>query len=45
MNLHENPELFADAVTIIAQQMNLSEIYVEKDYWVALALQRILPAP
>ncbi|SFF14716.1 nucleotidyl transferase AbiEii/AbiGii toxin family protein [Spirosoma endophyticum] len=45
MNLHENRELFADAVTITAQHMNLPEIYVEKDYWVTLALQRIFMSP
>ena len=45
MKLHENRELFADAVTITAQQMNLPEIYVEKDYWVTLALQRIFTSP
>jgi len=45
MKLHENRELFADAVSITAQQMNLPEIYVEKDYWVTLALQRIFTGP
>lgn len=41
MKLHEDLELFADAVTITAQHLNLPQIYVEKDYWVTLALQRI----
>jgi predicted nucleotidyltransferase component of viral defense system len=41
MKLHENTELFQDAVTITAQQMKLPEIYVEKDYWVTLALHHI----
>ncbi|RRA98615.1 nucleotidyl transferase AbiEii/AbiGii toxin family protein [Larkinella rosea] len=45
MKLHEDQNLFADAVTITAQQMNLPEIYVEKDYWVTLALQRIFTGP
>ncbi|WP_077920529.1 nucleotidyl transferase AbiEii/AbiGii toxin family protein [Spirosoma sp. 209] len=45
MNLHENRDLFADAVTITAQQMKLPEIYIEKDYWVTLALQRIFTSP
>ncbi|CCH56550.1 hypothetical protein BN8_05905 [Fibrisoma limi BUZ 3] len=45
MKLHENRDLFADAVSITAQQMNLPEIYVEKDYWVTLALQRIFTGP
>lgn len=38
MKLHEDLPLFRDAITITAQQMNLPEIYVEKDYWVTLAL-------
>lgn len=41
MNLHEDKELFRDAVSITAQEMGLPEIYVEKDYWVTLALRRI----
>jgi hypothetical protein len=45
MKLHENQQLFTDAVTITAQQMHLPEIYVEKDYWVTLALQRIFTSP
>ncbi|PZX57628.1 nucleotidyltransferase AbiEii toxin of type IV toxin-antitoxin system [Algoriphagus ratkowskyi] len=45
MNLHEDKELFVDAVSITAQQMGLPEIYVEKDYWVTLALQRIFSSP
>jgi hypothetical protein len=45
MKLHENQELFADAVTITAQQMQLPEIYIEKDYWVTLALQSIFTSP
>jgi hypothetical protein len=32
MNLHENDELFRDAVAITAQHMSLPEIYIEKDY-------------
>ncbi|PWJ60370.1 nucleotidyltransferase AbiEii toxin of type IV toxin-antitoxin system [Dyadobacter jejuensis] len=45
MNLHENEELFRDAVTITAQHMHLPEIYIEKDYWVTLALERIFKGP
>lgn len=41
MNLHEDKELFKDAVSVTAQHMGLPEIYVEKDYWVTLALRRI----
>lgn len=38
MNLHENTELFKDAITVTSQFKNIPEIYVEKDYWVTLTL-------
>jgi predicted nucleotidyltransferase component of viral defense system len=41
MKLHENKELFRDAILAAAQQKGVREIYVEKDYWVTLALNRI----
>ncbi len=41
MTLHENKELFQDAVTATSQQKGIPEIYVEKDYWVTLALHAI----
>ncbi len=41
MKLHENKELFQDAVTATSQQKGILEIYVEKDYWVTLALHAI----
>jgi predicted nucleotidyltransferase component of viral defense system len=41
MTLHNNPELFKDAITATAQQMKIAEIYVEKDYWVTLALKTV----
>ena len=41
MKLHENIELYKDAITATAQQMGIAEIYVEKDYWVTLALYNI----
>jgi hypothetical protein len=45
MKLHENPELFTDAISMTAEHLNLPEIYVEKDYWVTLALHRIFTSP
>ena len=45
MILHTDTTLFRDAVTITAQRMNLPEIYIEKDYWVTLALHRIFTSP
>lgn len=41
MNLHENKELFQDAVVATSQQLGVQEIYVEKDYWVTYALFHI----
>jgi hypothetical protein len=41
MKLHENKQLFRQAVQFTAQQMNIPEIYVEKDYWVTFALHTI----
>ncbi len=38
MKLHENKELFKDAITATSQFIGIPEIYVEKDYWVTLAL-------
>lgn len=41
MNLHENKELFKDAIIATSQLKGIAEIYVEKDYWVTLALHSI----
>ncbi len=41
MRLHENKELFKDAIVATAQLKKLREIYVEKDYWVTVALHTI----
>nr|WP_320118470.1 nucleotidyl transferase AbiEii/AbiGii toxin family protein [uncultured Marinifilum sp.] len=41
MKLHENKSLFTEAIRVTAQQRKLPEIFVEKDYWVMLALQTI----
>lgn len=41
MNLHKNIELYKDAIVATAQMKGLPEIYVEKDYWVTVALHAI----
>jgi predicted nucleotidyltransferase component of viral defense system len=41
MRLHENIELFQEAVLATSQQIGIREIYVEKDYWVTFALYNI----
>lgn len=41
LKLHENRELFQDAVVAAAQMFDIPEIFVEKDYWVTLMLNGI----
>ena len=41
MKLHENKKLFQEAIQAASQQKNIPEIYVEKDYWVTIALLKI----
>lgn len=41
MKLHENKELFKDAIIATSQLKGIAEIYIEKDYWVTLALYSI----
>ena len=41
MRLHENKELFRDAVLATSQIKGIPEIYIEKDYWVTFALYHI----
>jgi len=38
MKLHQNIQLFRDAVRVTAQQMTIPPEFVEKDYWVTYAL-------
>lgn len=41
MKLHENKELFNQAVRYTADELGIKEIYVEKDYWVTYVLFKI----
>ncbi|WKN44899.1 nucleotidyl transferase AbiEii/AbiGii toxin family protein [Tunicatimonas pelagia] len=41
MNLHSNQELLQDAIQATAEMLGIREIYVEKDYWVTVALYEI----
>ena len=36
MNLHENKDLFLSIVQDMAQKTAISEVYIEKDYWLTL---------
>jgi len=41
MKLHENKEIFEQAVKATAEHMGILDIYIEKDYWVCYALKLI----
>lgn len=41
MKLHTNTKLYRQAITVTSQQMKMSEIYIEKDYWITYALYSI----
>ncbi len=41
MNLHRNKELLQDAILATAEYLDMRDIYVEKDYWVTVALYEI----
>ena len=45
MNLHQNPEVFRDAITATAEALQIRDVYVEKDYWVTLVLYRLAHSP
>ncbi len=38
MNLHENKQLFSDAIRAAAEFLHISAIYIEKDYWITRSL-------
>lgn len=41
MKLHQYKDAFEGAIVATAQHFGIAEIYVEKDYWVTLALKQI----
>lgn len=41
MRLHENLTLFRQSIAFASQQLNIPQIYIEKDYWVTYALHLI----
>ena len=45
MNLHENEELFIAIIRDMAEKTSISEVYVEKDYWLTRSLQRLSQNP
>lgn len=45
MNLHTNKKLFSQAIKATSQKMQMNELYIEKDYWITLALHIIYSNP
>jgi predicted nucleotidyltransferase component of viral defense system len=45
MKLHQNPEVFRDAITATAEALQIRDVFVEKDYWVTLVLYRLAHSP
>lgn len=41
MRLHENEQLFRQAISATADKLGIDVIFVEKDYWVTYALKEI----
>ncbi len=41
MTLHNNSDLFKKAILRTSEQLNISELYIEKDYWVTYAIRTI----
>ncbi len=41
MNLHSDKKLFSDTIRVTAAQLKINEVFVEKDYWITLVLQRL----
>lgn len=39
MNLHENKSLFKDAVLAASEFLDISPVYIEKDYWITRSLK------
>ena len=45
LTLHLDPPAFADAVSVAAGTMSISETLVEKDYWVTWMLRNLADSP
>ncbi|MDR1897286.1 MAG: nucleotidyl transferase AbiEii/AbiGii toxin family protein [Prevotellaceae bacterium] len=45
MNLHTNPNDFAELIRLTAVKFNILPVYIEKDYWITRALQRMSMNP
>lgn len=45
MKLHQYKDAFESAIVASAEHFGISEIYIEKDYWVTFALKQVFTDP
>jgi len=41
MNIHNDKKLFSDTIRAAAYHLSINEVFVEKDYWITLLLNRL----
>jgi|GEM_PF-1857965 len=41
MNLHKDQKSFANAIQAASEYLNIITVFIEKDYWITLALKRL----
>ena len=41
MNLHNNTKFFSDIIRATSQRLSISELFVEKDYWITFVLSNL----
>jgi predicted nucleotidyltransferase component of viral defense system len=41
MRLHNDKKLFSDTIRAAAQYLKINEVFMEKDYWITLVLNRL----
>lgn len=41
MNIHSDKKLFSDTIRAASANLKINEVFIEKDYWITLVLQRL----
>lgn len=41
MNIHSDKKLFSDTIRTAAAQLKINEVFIEKDYWITMVLQKL----
>ena len=45
MQLHTSPDIFQELITIVSNELNISESAVERDYYIVMMLQKLADSP